>query len=121
MLSKKLFASLTLSAFAVGGAMAMEGVAQASAAETATAVAAVPMCKFKVRNKPARVQVRKAVKKGDRLSLGKPIGYMKAQEMTIGTCKQYDGWHVIGGRVAGKKQVVAGAIWHAHVANVGRA
>lgn len=121
MLSKKLFASLALSAFAVGGSMAMEGVAQAGTAEAVTAAATVPLCKFKVRNKPARVEVRKAVKKGEHLSLGKPIGYMKAQDETVGTCKKYRGWHVIGGRRADKPdQGVAGAIWHAHVVNKGR-
>ncbi|KAB2350678.1 hypothetical protein [Actinomadura rudentiformis] len=113
MLSKKLFASLTLSAFAISGAMAVGG----STAEAATE----PVCKFKVRKKPARVDLRKAVKKGESLTLGKPIGYLKALEETVGTCKKYKGWHLVGGHKLGQpEQVIPGAVWHGHLVNRGR-
>ncbi|MFG1998875.1 hypothetical protein ACGFNU_06975 [Spirillospora sp. NPDC048911] len=124
--TKKLFASLTLSTFAVGGAMVVDGAAQASTADVATtsaapAPAAEPLCRFKVRSKYRRVIVRKAKKRGHYLRVGRPIGYLKPREETIGTCKSYRGWHIVGGHRFGKpKAKVAGAVWHSSLLRMGK-
>ncbi|GAA2606121.1 hypothetical protein SMC26_32540 [Actinomadura fulvescens] len=125
--TRKLLASLAFGTFAVGGATAVDAAVQASAADvtstSVTAAAAVrePLCRFRIHSKNGRVVVRKAQLKGKRLQLGKPVGYFKAKEVTAGTCKAYQGYHIIGGRMAGNpKQTVAGAVPQANVQKLGR-
>jgi hypothetical protein len=119
MQAKKLFASVTLGAFAMGGAMALEGAAQASTtAQPAAAISAQlakpKVCKFKVRHVNSRLNVRKFKKtKGKRIRVHQPIGYLKPHEKTAGVCKTYRGWNIVAGHKMGKpKKMVFGASWH---------